>query len=462
MDIKFGTDGWRGIIADNFTFENVKIAAQAIADYYNKTYRNPSLIVGYDTRFLSKEFADTVSRILSANNIKVYITNKATPTPAVSYGILLKRTNGAVVLTASHNPPDYCGIKIKGDYAGAAFPEITKSIEENLFKNEVKTNAKPELVETIDIKQDYLKKISSYVDIKKILKSKFKVVVEPMYGVTAGYLNDIFKTSKLKVTYLHQNQDPLFNGIRPEPLKHNLLELIKTVKKTKADIGLATDGDGDRIGLVADNGDFLDAQKIIPLFMLHLIRNRGLTGKAVRTNATTILVEKIAKKYNLEVFETPIGFKYVTELMLKDDILIGGEESGGVGYKEYIPERDGLLGGLIALELLAITGKKISKLVSEMEKEFGKFEYARRDFSIPLTERERVVSFVNEFRPDNILNIPVARITTFDGVKYILKDESWVLVRASGTEPILRVYSEASTLKKANSIIEFIIQKIKI
>ena len=422
----------------------------------------PRIVVGYDTRFLSKEFADAVSKVLSANRIKVYLTDKPTPTPAISYGVLLKKTHGAVVLTASHNPPEYCGIKIKGDYGGAAFPEITESIEKYLFKNEVRKDYRPELVEMIDLKQEYLKKIASYVDIDSILKSKLKIVVDPMYGVTAGYLNEVFKKSNLKITYIHQNQDPLFNGIRPEPLKENLGELIKTVKKVRADAGFATDGDGDRIGVVSEKGEFLDAQKLIPLFMLHLIRNRNLRGKVVRTNATTILVERIAKKYNLEVFETPIGFKYVTDLMLKEDILIGGEESGGIGYKGYIPERDGLLGSLLALELIAVTRKKIGKLVSDMENEFGKFRYIRRDLTIPVDERERVVSFVKNFKPDSIINIPVVKITTFDGIKYILKDDSWLLIRASGTEPIIRIYTEANTLKKANIFIEFIIKKLKL
>lgn len=470
MQIKFGTDGWRGIIAEDFTFKNVRVVAQAIADYlwgrvhvlHRKNEPVPIIVVGYDTRFLSKEFADTVAKVLSANGIKTYLTSKSTPTPAVSYGVLLKKTNGAVVLTASHNPPEYCGIKIKGDYGGAAFPEITESIEKYLFKNEVRKDYRPELVEIIDLKQEYLKKISSYVNIDSILKSKLKIVVDPMHGVTAGYLNEVFKSSSLKVTYINQNQDPLFNRIRPEPLKENLCELIKTVKKTRADIGLATDGDGDRIGVVSDKGEFLDAQKLIPLFMLHLIKNRNLTGKAVRTNATTILVEKIAKKYNIEVFETPIGFKYVTSLMLNDDILIGGEESGGIGYKGYLPERDGLLGALLALELITVTRKKISKLISEMENEFGKFRYVRKDYSMPTSEIKRVVSFVNGFKPDNILNVQVVKITTFDGIKYILKDDSWLLVRASGTEPIIRFYSEANDSKKANALIEFIIKKLKL
>lgn len=463
MQIKFGTDGWRGIIAKDFTFNNVKVVAQAIADYLNRD-RSPQVIVGYDTRFLAKEFTYVVSQILSANGIKVYETNKPTPTPAVSYGVLLKKANGAVVLTASHNPPEYCGIKFKGDYGGAAIPEIIKSIEENLFKNELveKSEKNPELIEIIDLKKEYLKKISSYVDIKKILKSNLKVVVDPMYGTTVGYLNDIFKNSKLKVTYIHQNQDPLFNGIKPEPLKENLKELIDEVVRTKSDIGLATDGDGDRIGIVTDKGEFVDAQKLIPLFMLHLIRNKNLRGKVVRTNATTVLVEKIAKKYNLEVFETPIGFKYVTDLMLKDDILIGGEESGGIGYKGYIPERDGLLGNLLVLELIAVTKKSISKLIYEMEKEFGRFRYVRRDFAIPGDEIKRIISFVDKFNPTKIFNIPVVRKTTFDGVKYILKGDSWLLIRASGTEPIIRIYAESSTEDSANSLIEFIIKKLKI
>lgn len=460
MNINFGTDGWRGIIAEDFTFENVKIASQAIADYLNRNHKKPKILIGYDTRFLSKEFGETVAAVLAGNNVEVLLTDKPTPTPAVSYGVVVNKLSGAVIITASHNLPKYNGLKFKGYYGGPAFPAITAEIEKQLGKNPVKTMRMEEgknkkIINMVDIMPAYIKKLKSYVNLPLIKKNKFNIVIDPMFGAGKGIISSLLSKGKCRVTEINKDDNPLFGGGRPEPIEENLKPLIKAVKALKADVGLATDGDADRIGVVDGKVNFVDAQHVISLLLLHLVKNRKMSGGVVRTNAVTYCLEKIAKAYNLPVFETPVGFKHVADLMLKHNILIGGEESGGIGFANYVPERDGILASLLILEMMAMLKKPLHKIIEEMEKEFGKFRYRRMDITIEENVKQKFLKFIAKFTPKEIKGVPLKEKTSFDGMKFILVDGSWLLMRASGTEPILRVYAESSDSTRAKELLQY-------
>lgn len=451
--IKFGTDGWRGIIAKDFTYENVKIVSQAIADYF-KTLRhlNKDIIVGYDMRFNSEKYAALISKVLSGNGFNVFLSKNAVSTPVVSFTVVNKSALGGVMVTASHNPPEYNGIKIKSSSGAAVTESETKKIENFLYKSSVYENTN---VIPISLEDAYLKKIKSFVNMNLINKSKFKVVIEPMWGSSQGYLMKILKKTKLKLFPIHNFRDALFGNLRPEPLENNLSELKKEIKRVKADVGLVTDGDGDRIALMDDLGRFYSAQHIIPLIMVHLLNNKKWRGGVVKTNATTSAVEVIAKKYNLKIFKTPIGFKHIADLMLREDILIGGEESGGIGIKNYLPERDGILNGALILEMMAKTGKKVRILMEEIEKEYGKFCYDRVDIKYAPEEKEKLFELLRTITLNKISGTTIKEITRFDGTKFIMEDLSWLLIRASGTEPIIRIYAEADSVKKVKNYINF-------
>jgi phosphomannomutase len=459
-EIKFGTDGWRGIIAKDFTCENVKIVSQSIADYFNSIKKqNNSIIIGYDMRFMSEKYAGIISEVMSGNGFNVYLSKNPITTPAISFNVVNKKALGGIMVTASHNPPEYNGIKVKSSSGSAIPPEETKKIENFLYKSKVLQNTSS--INLISLEKDYFKKLTSFVDMKSINKSKFKVVIDPMWGSSQGYLLNILAKSKLKLIPIHHFRDALFGGIRPEPLEHNLFDLKKEVLKNKADIGLATDGDGDRIAIIDEKGRFLSAQHIIPLILIHLLENKKWRGGVVKTNATTSAVEVIAKEYNLKLYQTPIGFKYIADLMLKEDILIGGEESGGIGVKNYIPERDGILMGLLILEMMGETTKKVSELLYYIEKKFGKFCYDRIDIKYNPEKKEKIFNFLNTITIDKISKNSVQEITRYDGTKFIMKDSSWLLIRASGTEPIIRIYAEANSHKLVKDYLNFGVRLIK-
>ncbi|MFH1824505.1 MAG: phosphoglucomutase/phosphomannomutase family protein [Candidatus Firestonebacteria bacterium] len=453
-NIKFGTDGWRGIIAKDFTFENVKIVSQGIADYFNSIKKiNKDIIIGYDLRFLSKKYAGIISEVISGNGFTAYLSKNPVSTPVVSFNVVNKKALGGIMVTASHNPPHYNGIKVKSANGAVISPEETKKIESFLYKFSVLQNTYS--IRFISLENDYFKKLISFVDMKSINKSKFKVVIDPMFGSSQGYLLNILSKSKLELLPIHHYKDALFGGIRPEPLEHNLIDLKKEVLKNNADVGLATDGDGDRIAIIDDTGRFLSAQHIIPLIMIHLLENKKWSGGVVKTNATTSAVEIIAKDYGLKLYQTPVGFKYIADLMLKEDILIGGEESGGIGVKNYIPERDGILIGLLILEMMAQTGKKVSALLLEIEKKYGKFCYDRIDIKYNSEKKQKIFNFLNTVTIDKISGHSVQEITRYDGTKFIMKDLSWLLIRASGTEPIVRIYAEANSTKKVKDYLKW-------
>ncbi len=464
--IKFGTDGWRAVISEDFTFDNVKILAQAMAEHI-KEDRSPAsevkdkrIVIGYDTRFLSAKYAELISCVLGANGIKVVLAEKPTPTPSVSFAIKDKGMMGGVMVTASHNPARYNGIKYKAFYGGSAGPEITRSFEEHLGKSEIKYASLDELktlkVITIeDIIPRHLAFIKKYVNLNLIKRSRLKLIVDSMYGTGDDYIADLLKGGKCAVGVIHNEDNPGFGGINPEPILPNLKELAEKTRIGKYDLGIATDGDADRLGIALPNGKLLTGHKVMTLLLLHLLEDKGMRGGVVQTLCGTFLIDKICKKYGLKMYETPVGFKYICELMLKEDILIGGEETGGVAFKNSIPERDGILSGLLIAEMMVMRKKSILDILKAVDKEYGTYEYKRLDLKYPDDKKAKLMELLNKSPLQEVLGKKVIAVNNKDGYKFICEDYSWLMLRLSGTEPILRVYAEAASEKKALEILEF-------
>lgn len=464
-EIKFGTDGWRAEIAREFTFKNVEVVVQAIADYFIcsplPASRSPLIIVGYDTRFLSAEFAQTVSRVLIANNIKVILSNQCSPTPALSWAIVNKKATAGIMITASHNPFYFNGIKIKGSFGGSVESDVTEEIEKLLGKNKVKILgwhecSKSKNFETADFLSGYKKFIKSYIDFRllKSTKKKWRILVDSMFGTGNGIIEDLLKGTNIEISTIHQEQNPFFPGINPEPIPKNLKETIKLMKKGNYDLAVVTDGDADRIGALRSDGKFITPSLILILTLLHFLNYRKWSGGVVKTVSSSSLIDKIARKYNLKLQETPIGFKHICALMRKEDILIGGEESGGIGCKNYLFERDGVLSALLLIEILCAQKKGILEIIADIEKEFGKFRYARIDTSYPDNKKKKLMNNLKNSPPSKIIDKRVVEVKKQDGVKLICEDGSWLLMRLSGTEPILRIYAEAGSEKKAKEMLE--------
>lgn len=464
--IKFGTDGWRAVISDDFTFDNVKLVAQAIADYIKNDQgpaskvKDKRVVIGYDTRFLSGKYAELVACVLAANGIGVILSDKPTPTPSVSFAIKDRGLFGGVMITASHNPARYNGIKFKTYYGGSAGSEITKEFERYLGKSEVISLSLEEakstgVIKVEDILQAHLGFVKKYADIKLLKNTRLKILVDSMYGTGNSFIPEILSGGKCRVDIIHNIINPSFGGINPEPIMPNLKELADKVKKGKYDIGIATDGDADRLGIALPNGKLLTGHKVMTLLLLHLLEDRKMKGGVVQTLCGTALIDRIAKKYGLKTFETPVGFKYIGEIMIKEDILVGGEETGGVAFKGYIPERDGVLSGLLILEMIAMRKKKILDIIKDIDKEYGTFEYRRLDVRYPDDKKQKLMEYLKNNPLKEVLGKKVVEIKRTDGQKFMCEDSSWLMLRLSGTEPILRIYSEASSEKKALAILEF-------
>ncbi len=459
-EIKFGTDGWRGVIGDTFTFKNVGIVAQAIAEWINQN--TPSIngvktvCVGYDNRFLSEEFAEAVSCVLAENEIKVYLSDTSLPTPALSFGVTKKKSVAGVMITASHNPGKFNGIKIKTAQGGAAGRDITDVVEKFLYQTEVKkadavVAKRSGAIVIFDFKEDYVRFIRKYIDFKKIKNAKFKVIQDVMHGSGRDLMRQILKGTKVNLEIIRSDVNPSFEGGKPEPVTEYLTALIGRMKKEKWDLGLVLDGDADRIAAVAPGGHFISPQKILGLLILHLVRNRKVQGGVVKTLCGTTMINKIAAKLNLKLYETPVGFKYISDLMVTQKIVAGGEEAGGMGLPNYIPERDGSLAGLLLVEMMVYQKKNIQQLLGEMEKEFGAYYYERLDLTIG-----RHACDLNKIKAiPGLLGKAVVSVKDFDGVKLTCEDESWLMFRPSGTEPLVRIYSEAKSLKTAKALIQF-------
>lgn len=451
-EIKFGTDGWRGIISDNFTFDNVKRAAQAIADYYSVTEKRPKMAVGYDTRFLSDKYAQIVSEVLAKNGVDVILSDRPIPSPMLSFTVSHRGLTSGVMITASHNPAEYNGIKIKTACGGAAGIEITQEIEKksnsisSIKEKEIKGN-----IQKDDLSKDYIKFLRSYINLKKIKQARFKVLVDVMHGSGDEFITEILKDTHIKLELMRSEINPSFGGLRPEPVIENLGPSIERMKKDKFDICLVLDGDADRIACIVSRGIFVSPQKILGLLILHLFQDRKMSGGIVKTIVGTNLIDNITKKLRLRLYETPVGFKYISNLMENNDILVGGEEAGGMGFKGYIPERDGMLAGLLLLEMMVYRKKSIIKILEEMEKEFGKYYYLREDLKV----QDPKIKIKNFKKIKRILGKEVIQVKDYDGIKLICRDDSWLMFRASGTEPIVRIYAESKSLNKSKRLIEF-------
>jgi len=458
-NIKFGTDGWRGIIAQDFTFANVRRVTAAIAQYVREE-GDPAkgLVVGYDTRFLSAEFAKHASEVVAASGIPVLLADRATPMPAVSYAVVARQTAGAIMITASHNPYRWNGVKFKAPYGGSAAPSIMQRIEVHLRRlDRSRTHPqkhRPVAIQTVDLVGPYLERLKSFVHLDRIRSAGRRFVIDPMYGAASGCLARLLDEVGIPYREIHGEQNPLFPGMNPEPIEPHVAELRQAVLEGGYDAGFATDGDGDRLGAVDRNGTLVDSHKIFSILLKHLAEDLGLRGEVVKTFSTTEMVTKLARKYGFPLHVTPIGFKYICELMLTRDVLIGGEESGGIGIKGHLPERDGVLNSLLLAEVMADRGRTLGELVQELTQEFGPHFYGRVDLEIPKDVAQHIVRLVGENKIKRMAGLKVTSVDDLDGVKMRFGDSAWLLVRASGTENVLRLYAEAPSAEQVKALLE--------
>jgi phosphomannomutase len=451
LPIKFGTDGWRAIIADTFTFENVRHAAQAAAGYFSTVEGTErAVFIGYDGRFLSPAFARASAEVFAGNGMRVVLMDRIYPTPYVSFEVRRRRFAGGIVITASHNPPLFNGFKVKAHFGGSATPNITAQIEKRLGQAPVQSGASG--IESAAPEHYYFDHLKSLVDWDRIARSKLKVVVDSMHGSGGRILETMLQGTSCSVETLRGDPDPLFGGINPEPMMPQLEPLARRVVETGSHVGLATDGDADRLGIVDETGRYLSTLIVLPLLLLHVYRNKGWRGDVARTYSQSLLIPRIASSLGLGLHERPIGFKNIGELMLEREILIGGEESGGVGLSKHLPERDGIFINLLMLDLLAASGKTCTQLIQDMWQEFGEFHYDRRDLHVPIEAGQNVVDTLKTNPPVSMAGRRIRDVGTLDGSKVFLENDSWILFRQSGTEPLLRVYCEAPTASAVEEI----------
>jgi phosphomannomutase len=454
--IKFGTDGWRAVIAEDFTFANVARVAQATADFWQAEIRNPKseifgrepkVIVGFDRRFFSDKFAQTTAEVFAGNNFQVVLTSTPTPTPSVSFAVKNLNAVGGVMLTASHNPPIFNGFKLKSFYGGSSSSEECKLIESFLDKNppQLKIQNSKFKISVQNIRPAHYAALKKLVDFKLIAKSKLRFAHDALFGVGAGCFEQLLAGTTCKVTTLNGAHDVLFGGINPEPIEKNYARSQKFLRAHPHDICLVTDGDADRVGGMDGRGKYLSTHQIICLLLHHFIVNRKGTGRVVKALTTTSMVDKMCVAYNLPLVETGVGFKYICAEMLKGGVLLGAEESGGIGFPNHIPERDGIAAGLMLLELFATERISVNKMLAQLEKQFGPHRYGRIDTHFPLEKRSALMEFLQKNPPEKLLRSPLAGMKTFDGVKFVAEDASWLMLRGSGTEPILRIYAEAKS-----------------
>ena len=462
--IKFGTDGWRGIIAQDFTFDNVRACAQAVADYLKQAgLASRGLIIGYDTRFASEDFASAATEVVAGNGIKVYLCPKATPTPVISFGILAQKAAGAVIITASHNPAIWSGFKYKSEYASSAPDEVTAEIERHISQalatggiNQIPlANALDRgLVEYLDLAPIYSDQLNRFIDLNELRQARLKIVVDSMYGAGAGYFKTLLAGGAIEVKEINDERNPLFPGIQPEPIAANLAKLLAIVEETGANVGFATDGDADRIGIVDENGVFITQLQVFALLCLYLLEVRGERGAIVKTITTTSMLYRLGEIYKVPVYETSVGFKYIAPIMLAENALIGGEESGGYGFRGHVPERDAILAGLYFLDLMIKTGKTPSELLDWLYSKVGPHYYQRIDAEFPEDERQAINNRIRDNIPDSIDGVKVIKTNTTDGFHFTLADTTWLLIRFSGTEPVLRIYAESNSPARVERLLD--------
>ena len=458
--IKFGTDGWRGVIADDFTFENVRTAAEAVAAYVwsrkasEKEDPAQGLCIGYDTRFGSKAFARACAEVLAATGIKVMLANDITPTPALSFGVRGRKAAGGIMITSSHNPAQWNGVKYKAWYGGSGKPSIIAEIESYLGQPVPKT-AQAAAIEEVDFLPDYLKAIESFADLDLISKSGMKFAIDSMYGAGRTIIADIFKRIGVDHVQIRGNVDPLFPEINPEPIEPHIRALGEAVVANGCDAGLCTDGDADRIGATDEHGDFVDPHKIFSVLLSWVLKRKGWPGAVTRAFNTTKMLDRIAAKHGRVLIEHGIGFKYVCDYMLEREIVMGGEESGGIGFQRHLPERDGLLNALLLANVMAEEGKTLGQLVADLQEEYGEHQYGRIDLHIPDDVKNAAIARARALEPGDevFAGMAIHSQENLDGVKFYLDNpeatskpraaETWLLLRASGTEPLMRIYTES-------------------
>ena len=460
QEIKFGTDGWRGIIADDFTFDNVRRVAGAIASYVlNHEEAGRGVVVGYDTRFASQRAARIAAEVLAGAGIAIKLANDYTPTPAISLAVKHMGAAGGVVITSSHNPWNWNGVKFKGKFGGSATPAIMKVIEAELRAGAM-PNGKKGSIEEIDLKRAYVEAVCGFADMELIRKANFKFAIDSMYGSGRGVLAQIFHDHGIQYVAIRQELNPLFPGINPEPIEPHIALLQEAVVKHGCHAGFATDGDADRIGAVAEDGSFVDSHKIFSVLLRWLLVRKKWPGDVVRAFNTTLMLDRIAAKYGRKLHECPIGFKYIADLMMEREIVIGGEESGGIGYSRYLPERDGILNSLLLANVMAEEGKPLGQLVANLQREFGPHHYGRRDLHIPEDIKQSAIQRARSEQTKCLGRYSVLKKEGLDGIKFFLDASSdgngaepWILFRASGTEPLLRVYAEAASPELVEEIL---------
>src|SRR5450432_4165968 len=466
--IKFGTDDWRAVIAEDFTFVNVARVAQATADFWKSEILNPKsqifghepkIIVGYDRRFFSDKFAQTTAEVFAGNNFQVILTPTPTPTPSVSFAVKHLHAVGGVMITASHNPPGFNGFKLKSHYGGSSDSETCQAVESFIDRNPVKSVPLAEAVKSrrikiSDVRPAHYAALKKLVDFKLIAKSRLRFAHDALFGVGAGCFEQLLAGTTCQVTTLNGNHDPLFGGINPEPIEKNYARSQAFLRRHPHDICLVTDGDADRVGGMDGRGNYLSTHQIICVLLHHFVVNRKQTGRVVKAITTTSMVDKMCAAYGLPLVETGVGFKYICAEMLKGGVLLGAEESGGIGFPNHIPERDGIAAGLMLLELLATEKISVNKMLAKFERQFGPHHYGRIDTHFPLEKRGALMEFLKNNSPAKLLRSPLAGMKTFDGVKFVAEDSSWLMLRGSGTEPILRIYAEAKSDADAQKLLQ--------
>ena len=477
MPIHFGTDGWRAVISDTFTFNNLRMVAQAIADAVKADLKNgaaqkaaqnggPKIVVGFDTRFMSDRFAMDVARVLAANGLKALLTQSDCPTPALSYAVKDLGAMAGVMITASHNPPRYNGVKLKSADGASAPSEQCKRVEVYLSDNETRgrgpnllefeTGVEKDLIERIDPMPRYYAHLRTLIDLDLIAKHPGRVVVDAMHGSGRRAIGDVLAGSGWSVDCIRAEMNPGFGGVHPEPIMRYLRALQEALRAAPGAFGLATDGDADRIAAMDEAGEFVDPHKIMALALKYLVEKRGLSGRVVRTVSTTRIIDRIATEHGLQLTETPVGFNHIADLMLSDDVLIGGEESGGISFKGHIPEGDGVLMGLLIVEMVAASGGSLHDMVADLLAKYGPAHYARTDLRLKRpVDKARMTRRLKDNAPAELGGESVQQVANTDGCKYILADDSWLLIRPSGTEPILRVYAEGRSPGMLKALMDY-------
>ncbi len=468
--IRFGTDGWRAVIAEDYTFDNVRICAQATANYLQKSKGSGTrVVVGYDTRFASEDFAAAVAEVLGANGIHVYLTTATAPTPVVSHALVNLKANGGVVITASHNPASWNGYKYKGPDGSSAPTDVIACIEDevasllsapggdplcNVRRISLQDLVAEGTVEWHDATTAYLSGISRLVDVDGIRRMQGTVVVDSMFGAGSGYFACLLKEGQLRVDEINGERNPSFPGIRPEPIGPNLERLCQRVPETGALMGIATDGDADRVGIVDEHGNFLNQHQVFALLCYYLLGIRGERGDVIRSITTSNMISLLGQHYNVPVHVTQVGFKYIAPLMLQHNALIGGEESGGYAFRGHVPERDGILAGLFFLDMVRQTGKTPSVLLQELYDLVGPHHYDRLDQDLEPGDRDRIEATLKDLSPTDVGGVPVAHTDRMDGVMLVLQDASWILYRLSGTEPLVRIYAEGNSPQRVRELLD--------